>query len=757
MFDNYIFFSMKKLLLFAVIFFVSLATQAQTLKTGDVVSISFKYYPWGETLDYYTYMEASTSGILSKTNATDDCLWELEVSTTNNGYQYAFKDLTTGKYLAVNYTGSNQEALKLSEKGAQGTLFSFTETEGEEGKYMCGQLYYNTVTHWGQAMPLWVSEYGGIFMVANWNAYDLYIEKWEQKGAGKPTGHFSPSKIEFSYIGDQEGDLETDDDSRPVQFMIEATTESYYKCIRRPDEALLRRSTGNVDGSQITIKSIYWESDSINKAAVSKLDVSKYINCPEPNGRAIMSLSQPTTAQDGKWQFTITPEGLSPMGLKQTIYEETVNGTTVGIDRWVDYADNVIVEYQYGNSESQKAKMRVVRKSYHQEELPTLTFSINPLTYTFTPEQESEVFTVIATHQHGEAIYNVDNQIIDTTFTVRPEKIALTDDNLTLTPGADWLSASRYNNTDDKIIVTAAANNGNDAKKRSAILTGTLTPQREGDHEPVSFTIPLDQRAHVISGGIQFVANLGQSGSPLKDGRQQVHTVEKTIYYTSNQEEIELRLQESGYSGYMRWYDYETGGDPFYNYTHDITGASTTSWVRSPRGNNNAAFSAINTPRQGTTEEMADIVENEGHSHGLYSLNKEHGGALDEGNPYNPNPILKPWENGAAHIMACDVSAYTDYEIEKDNYGQITSIKEPTLSYRQIFHLRPAQEMADKFAELGENEYLEEYKYQAPAGKQILLATEYRYKKFRSHLSEMCYFYWANGDGNQTWLDRIVD
>lgn len=754
---------MKRLLLILSAIFIFVVAQAQTLKTGDVVSISFKSRPWGETLDYYTYMEASTSGILSKTYATDDCLWVLEVTPLNNGgYQYAFKDLTTGKYLAVNYTGSNQEALKLSEKGAQGTLFSFTETEGEEGKYMYGQLYYNTVTHWGQAMPLLVSEYGGTFLVAGWNAYDLYIEKWELKGAGKPTGHFKPSKIEFSYIGDQEGDLETDDDPRPVQFMIEATTESYYKCIRRPDEALLRRTTGNVDANDVRILNVYWESTGEAKGQSSVLDKSKYTQYTQNNveNRELLSITHTADAKD----FTITPMGASPMDLQQLIYKEQQNGQTVGMEQWVDYADNVVVEYQYGSSEPQEAKMRVVRKAYHQAELPSLTFSINPLTYTFTPEQESEVFTVIATHQHGEAIYNVDNQIIDTTFTVRPEKIALTDANLKLTADATWITASRYNNTNDKIIVTAAANNGNDAKKRSAILTGTLTPQREGNHVPVDFTIPLHQRAVEIEGGIQFIPNMGVGNTSFEknpytdDDQQQVHTVEKTIYYTHNQAEIELRLQESGYSGYMRWYDYETGGDPFYNYTHDITGASTTSWVRSPRGNNNAAFSAINTPRQGATEEdMRTIIENEGHSHGLYSLNKADGGALDEDNPYNPNPILKPWADGAYHIMACDVSAYTDYEVKKDQYGQIDSITEPTLSYRQIFHLRPAQEMADKFAELGEDEYLEEYKYQAPAGKQILLATEYRYKKFRSHFSEMCYFYWANGDGNQTWIDCVAD
>ena len=746
---------MKRLLLILSAILSLVGVQAQTLKTGDIVSISFKYRPWGETLDYYTYMEASTSGILSKTNATDDCLWELGVITNGSSHQYTFKDLTTGKYLAVNYTGSNQEALKLSEKDAQGTLFSFTETEGEEGKYMHGQLYYNTVTHWGQAMPLLVSEYGGTFLVAGWNAYDLYIEKWELKGAGKPTGHFKPSKIEFSYIGDQEGDLETDDDPRPVQFMIEATTESYYKCIRRPDEALLRRTTGNIDANDVRILNVYWESTGNAKGKSSVLDKSKYTQYTQNKveNRELLSITHTAEAKD----FTITPVDASPMDLQQLIYKEQQNGQTVGVEQWVDYADNVVVEYQYGESEPQKAKMRVVRKAYHEEELPALTFSINPLTYTFAPMMESKVFDVVAKHQHGKVIYNVDNQAIVTTYEAgfeEPKQVDLTKasylDFSFSGDGASWLEARTYS-SNQILVKTKDANDGQNATKRSSDLTVKITPQNHADHDPMSVLIPLHQRAVEIEGGIQFVANPGQSGSPLKDGRQQVHTVEKTIYYTPNQEEIELRLQESGYSGYMRWYDYETGGDPYYNYTHE--GKQATSWVRSPRGNQDKAFSAINTPKDGESETIA----NEGHSHGLYSLNKADGGALDEDNPYNPNPILKPWDDGAYHIMACDVSAYTDYEVTKDPYGQITSITEPTLSYRQIFHLRPAQEMADKFAALGENEYLEEYKYQAPAGKQILLATEYRYKKFRSHLSEMCYFYWANGADNNTWIDRIAD
>ena len=735
---------MKRLLLIiSLIFSLAIGMQAQTpyLETGDIVTIHVGY--WEQTswypenvYEYRTkYMEASSSGIKMVPYATDDCLWELTVE--NNAY--SFKDLTTGKYLKIKDIISQESALILADNAS---AFYFTDKGSQTGEYMYGQLYYNTVTPWGSPIALLMSQYDDIFMVAGWNPSDLYIEKWEKKGNDNPTGHFNPSKVEFTYAADE---MAAASQEANVSFMIEETTESYYQCIRRKDEALLRRSTDNVDAGQVTITNIYWESDSIQKGKESHLIINKYVANADEN-RTLMTISEHTGGQDGKWQFTITPIGKSPMGLKENFN---------GLARWIDYADNVIVEYTYGGGTTQKAKMRVVRKAYHQQELPTITFSINPITYTFTHENESKVFDVVVNHQHGTAIYNVDNQIIDTTYTVKPEQIGLTSTNLKLEDDADWFEANIYNNSTSQIIVTAQANESE--SKRSGTLTGTITPQQNGDHVPVSFTIPIHQRAEQIVGGIKLYTQAGQGATEdektnwnKESDIQKVHTVEKTIYYTPGQEEIELRLQESGYSGYMRWYDYETGGDPYYNYTHE--GKQSTSWVRSPRGNNNVPFSAINTPKDGTSETIAL----EGHSRGLYSFNKADGGALDESNPYNNNPIIKGWEDGQYHIMACDVSAYTDYETTMEK-GQITSITEPTLSYRQIFHLRPAQEMADKFATLGENEYLEEYHYQAPAGKQVLLSTQYRYKKTRSHQSEMCYFYWANGNGDNTWIDRIAE
>ena len=750
---------MKRLVLIISAIFSLAGMQAQTyLEDGDVVSISFI------ANDLRYYLEASSNGVLTQPYPTDDCLWELGI--TQNG-QYTLKDLTTGRFLSCQFTDPSNSRIILANSP---DAFSFTNQGSVRDSYMYGYLHvshYYAPWHGTYAIYLDMSWGSGSpqFIFHSWNETTLFIEKWEQKGAGSPTGHFNPSKIEFTYAKDE---ATAEAQATNVEFMIEATTESYYQCVNRPDEALLRRSTGDVDGSQIQIKSIYWASTGDNKGNSSYLDVSKYVAYQDEN-RTLMTLIDPIEQNDGKWQFTITPVGKSPLGLKDKL------GTQ---ERWIDYADNVIVEFTYGNSSIQTAEMRVVRKSYHEEQLPTLTFSINPVTYTFSKEAETKQFDVTLTHQHGSVIYNVDHQAIDSSMTYKPVHVNLRDFDEKFTAADGWVKTYSFhsnpvdpsthwltvNDTEfqnnGNLYITASANNT--GQKRSDTLIVTLN-KTKGEHQHAeSFKIPLSQRG--VEGGIQFFSKIGQGNTALGTSphhtreEQQVHTAERTIYYLPNQE-IELRLPESGYSGYMRWYDYETNGDPYYNYARGNEYAST-SWVRSPRAANGNAFSAINTPRS------SESVGTEGVSYGLYAINKaSRGGVLDEGNPSNPAPILKGWNYDtnnpatAHHIMACDVSAYTDYDIKYNatNTSRIDAITEPTLSYRQLFHLRPASEMADKLASLGDNEYLEEYQYIAPAGKQILLSTEFRHSKVRSHESELCYFYWDGGtqparvNGNVTW------
>ena len=745
---------MKKLLLIFVIALITISAQAQVsdgyLANDDYVTLSVLVDENGEKR---YYLAASSRGVYTTENVNDDCLWQLGVVQTNGVYTYTLNNITTARYLAITENAQSPSYLLQTNPCA----FSFTRTndatKNRQGICSYGQLYYRFYySQWWS----WVSVYlaqGGWWpfqfgLSANSNIVNVHIEKWEKHGAdGGSTAHFTPAKVEYTYAKDEAAATAQ---LTMIDFVLESSTETYYKCINRPNEMLLGRQTEGVDPTGVTDVKVYWAS---NSGKVSLLDKTKFVNCQETDRRALMTLSESITKKTGTndtWQFTITPNGASPMGLQQYLLAE--DGVQ-GILRYVDYIDNVVVEYKYKGQVNTQT-MRIVRKSYHREDLPSLTFSINPVTYTFRKDAEGVDFNVVPVHQHGSVLYNVDEQVIEAEYTVRPIEIKLNDSNWSLSfafdgNGSDWLTAQI--NGHYKIRVNA--NENTSGNKRSSILTCTFTNNTDHEHpHSGTFTIPLHQRG--IEGGIQFKTQQGKGNNDVNwnvGDEQKVHTAERTIYYLPN-EEIELRLPESGYSGYMRWYDYTTKGDPYYNDRHE--GKQSTSWILSPRAANNQPFSAINTPQSKET------IGDEGYSYGLYAINTADGGVLDEGNTNNPAPRIKGWADGQVHTMACDVSAYTDYDIKTSN-GQITEITEPTLSYRQLFHLRPASEIANKFAKLENDKYLEEYHYQAPVGKQILLSTEYRHSKVRSHTSEMCYFYEDNSSNfkriNKNDLDWKVD
>ena len=196
-----------------------------------------------------------------------------------------------------------------------------------------------------------------------------------------------------------------------------------------------------------------------------------------------------------------------------------------------------------------------------------------------------------------------------------------------------------------------------------------------------------------------------------KTPEQQVHTAEQTIYYLPG-DEIDLVLPEAQFMGYKRWYDYETGSNPVWN----LNESDRTTWHVAPAGTN--------------------INNSYGDSHGIYSTT----------NTNTNNPTLYGWTDGAAHIMACDVSNYKDYEILYNDKGDIDTIVEPTLSYRQLWHIRPASEMADKFAELAEGEYLEVHNYMAPTNKNIFLVPDYGHN--REVLCHNNYFYYLTNSNS---------
>lgn len=728
---------MKKLFFFIMlaISLIVAPAKAQTtdgyLTDGDIVSIS--YTSSGDR----TYLQASGNGVGVVAEANDNCLWEIGIIQNGSSYTYTFRSVSTERFLIV--TGNRYDR-SLALGNSEAVFYIQDANNNEEKKYISGKFYYEGLVN-RRTISFYINR--GFEMSNRSSQTTLFVEKWERKGATTPTANFSPAKIEYTYAED---DNVATSQATAVSFQLEPTTETYYQCVNRPEEVLLNRQTVNVDPSDVSNVQIYWLSKQDSKGKESVLDISTYtsVAAEENADRTLMTLSA-VTKNNYSWQFTITPIGKSPMGLQDS-------------EGWIDYVDNVVAEYTYqGNILTQR--LRVVRKAYHEEELPELVFSINPVTYTFFKDGETKAFNVTMTHQHGSVIYNLDNQVIDVDYSYDPVHVKLNEFNTHFSSeelatwtkeyafqyqngsAIDWLTMNESEFTNNgNIYVTAEANETE--SKRSANLVVTLTKDDGFHPHSGSFTIPLHQRG--VEGGIQFYTQSGEGATQTEKenwnrvtDQQKVHTAERIIYYKAN-EDVELRLAEPGYGGYMRWYDYETGMDPYYNELPK----DSTSWVLSPRVQSSEPFAAINTPQSPTT------IDTEGRSYGLYAVNQASGaavgGVINQNNTDNPAPIIKGWADGAAHIMACDVSAYTDYEIVVEN-GQIKSITEPTLSYRQLFHLRPASEIADKFENLGDGKYLEEYHYQAPAGKQVLLSTEHRYKKYRSHVSEMCYFYKGTG------------
>lgn len=737
---------MKRLLLIISLIFSLTGMLAQTsdgyLTDGDIVSISVLSDENG--IKRY-YLEASTDGLLTKEYATKECLWKLGITENNGNYTYTLQDMTTNKYLNIAENPSNPSYSLVDNPP---TALTFNRLNGDNRPGICeyGTLYYHFYySQWNSWRTIYIGQtnwWPFRFGVSADHPANLYIEKWQQEGADTPQGGFSPETILFSYAAN---DDEAQGQTQSVTFTIPETAITSYKCLNRPDE-IIGGGQNDVYEGDITNFRLYWES---SNNYISTIIPANYYDDPNDaytlpaEGTQMFTLTPGASAGSKQHTFTITPMGESPMNLRTNTNNRI---------QWVNYADRVVAEYQY-KGKTVKQTMRVVRNSYHEEALPPLVFHINPTIFNFGQEKETVNISVVPIHQHGRVIYDVNQNIFKTEYEEHtpayPEHLSLTSPTdgwvITTDDGADWLEHTMNGNT---IAITAEAL-GSGQSDRTATFTGTFKREKadgNGHDHKESFTIKLNQRGDA---GIQFVRK-----------GQNVHTATHTIYYLPG-EQIELRLAESNFFGYMRWYDYHTGKAPNYNFGKDDPTYGdynyATSWYTTPRGANNQPFTPINTPQSAATEST------EGRSWGLYAINHYHGGILNEANENSNNtPVLNGWNYNYTqgntyteesskraagyHTIACDVSAYTDYDITTEN-GLVKKITEPTLSYRQLFDLRPAGEMADRFAALKDNEFLETYSYQAPAGKNVLLTPQFKYRKGTDqYMSKLCYFYW---NGNQ--------
>ena len=449
--------------------------------------------------------------------------------------------------------------------------------------------------------------------------------------------------------------------------------------------------------------------------------------------RQLMEIKSCTSnANNTECTVNISTIGTSPMEMK------TNDG------KWADHSDKLVVTFRDGDTEAAyRANISVTRYSFHAEKLPEFEVKADQGSIMFNKVGGNATVKITCTHQHGISIWHktydhgdeeVSTKITDI-HTATPTTITDLSGIATFAPksisdetNVNWIILSPSSTpgeavsgpADGRLMLTANPNDKIIA--RSARLVGSFTytcPDNNEVTHTAFLQIPISQNAK--DGTIKFHHQKGHNNTEFgqnpytHEDEQLVHTVERTIYYVPGQD-ISLNLQEKRFQGYKRWYDYETQDDPRYNANE----ADRTSWATAPQG------SLIGTP------------DDYGNTYGVYDINQRDANT----------PVIEGWANGAAHIIACDVSNYKDYDT--DNPAEIT---EPTLSYRQLFHLRPAAEIAKKFADLEEGEYLEEYTYMAPVGTDIYLSTEFRYNSATE--SDNCYFYYTD-PVNETGLTRVT-
>ena len=713
------------------------------IKSGDIVTIKNgnNYFGVNNNADAIANITAED---LEKNGVR--ALWKVSIKQENSNTYYYFQSVAasnesktydelyfnnnawslgaTGSGLRFGSNGYNADLNK-----TEGRLYYYRQTGANKYKY----IQYNT--GWKVQQTDNSSN--------NDNKTLITIEKWELKheqGEVKITATANPSTITFNTFVDDNTDNTAESQDITVTVSSATTKEKeYYQNLNNSSQEIIVEERDIEATFGISSVSATWSSNNKNNSIYSSTNCEIFGESASIK-RNLLKIESVTPSQDNKsCTISISTVGNSPMEMK--------NG-----EKWKDYSDILVVAFRNADPNidaTYRAYIDVTRYSFHQEELPEFEVKIKPSTIEFSRKGGTTSVNVSCTHQHGYTIRhmygnvsdNTSDQTLDPIITIQetlnanPYFVTFTAKKIEDETQSDWLKVESL--VDGVLTLSAPVNSTTQRHARLVGVFNYTNPEDDTDNHVKTEVLTVTQ--HIKNGSMILLPNKGHSGEPFGKNphtgldEQQVHTVERTIYYTPSQDEIELRLAETSFRRYSRWYDYQTGCNPPSNrYESDRT-----LWETAPTSN----YKEINAP-------TGD--EGYGDSYGLYSTNT----------PNNNTPIIQGWADGRAHIIACDVSAHTDYTTGTD------TIIEPTLSYRQLFYLRPATEMAEKFKNLGDNEFLENYEYTAPSStnqnkRPVMLSTQFRYKSFNtpraSHPSELCYYYYKNGVSGELGQVGVTD
>ncbi len=457
-------------------------------------------------------------------------------------------------------------------------------------------------------------------------------------------------------------------------------------------------------------------------------------------------LTRGDATYNGGWSIEITPDSVSPYNV--------VDATQQGVVTPANYGDFLVCDVidKNGTVLSSFAS-HFSRVAYRQiASTDSIYVTVNPVSPMLPAAGGTATFTYSFEEVKTEIRYTAAG-VIDSVYTNTRNAVAMkdldqvqfalrTEDNQDF--AGTWITDLKVDTANSTVTISYVSNN---SVMRGVKLVCTAT---RGTYHSTSFNY-IQQYSSTAKGDITFVHTKGGYADLMPENArgiqyQRVHTVEKTIYYKSG-EEIAFVANEPNMQGYWRWYDFDSDMDPQYYMDNGTLKTTTNFWSPKPQDKNGNLFTAINTAEPSA-------------SRGYYSTNSSTmpvGGATSV--PTNMIPKIKAWSDKQKRNIALDASAYQDFSITK------TEIQEPTLSYRQIWHLLPAEDMADSLMKCTstDNPY-ETHEYIALTGQDVYLATNLTHRNYLYHQSELSYWYygpketcvWSLREGRKCTTDTVL-
>lgn len=543
----------------------------------------------------------------------------------------------------------------------------------------------------------------------------IAVEQWSYRHSITTDWRVSSEHIVFAWAG---SDAEAQRQKTVLRYWARVTDSTYYysRADGRRQAVQVRVVT---DGN--TLREVYGIEPQV-----------EWLSQQEPYSAVSTLRGSAPVADPYGWTLTLTPQGKSPMDVKRN-------------DEYADLADTLQMSLTRDGQEIATASTRVVRKAYHYSDDNRLIANIEVKNSMFgATDHLTKRITPALTLLTGRQLYDAEHTLVggDT----QTQVLSLGDLNAPRASvvdetgkAADWLQVA-VNTDDNSLVATVVPNTDTQSRSAQIVLS-------DAGEEVASVAVTQAAKASTVVAKLIHQAGVGNRMMGIEVGEdeiQPVYTAEKTYYYSSG-EWLHLVAQTTTFFGYQRWYDYKTGKDPVFPRAEGDTEDATV-WAKPPRGGTNDAtgslFNAINTD-----------FEN---SQGLYAI---HGDGLPAPNRMGVyGPQLVGWNSDTVRrTIACDFSMYADYEVKKDADGNLLSVKEPTLSYRQLFHLRPAADMAKQLAACSEStgKYLEEYHYVAPVGTPIYINTQYAHCYFTDFETEYGYYFY--GTDGYLWRVSLDD